>query len=145
MSRTTENDVKAFLGNNYDTRNSPSLAPFIDIATTLVDNMVSCAGSSYSFSDAVLEKIERLLACHLYGFQDQFLSHKRTQDASGSFQGATGLGLKSSFYGQTAMQLDPSGCLANSDQGVVNVSLDWLGKVNTEKLSYGQRNGYGSY
>lgn len=142
MSRTTSTEVKAFLAGNYNSQSNPTVDPFIEMAGVMVDNLVTCATSKgVTLSDDTLKQIEKLLACHLYGFQDQFYKRKRTGQASGEFQGDTGMGLKSSFYGQTALSLDSSGCLSQADMPVIDLTMDWLGTPLRDQQTYDQRNG----
>lgn len=137
MSRTTDTAVKAILGILYNTETNPSLTAFIDSASVMVDNAVSCATlNGVTITDASLERMEAYLAAHLYGLQDQFLSEERTGKAAGKYQGMTGKGLDATTYGQMAKRFDPSGCLSQADEGVSLVSLNWLGKPPSEQIDY---------
>lgn len=145
MSRTTEAAVKAILLDQYDTDGEPSLVAFISTATIMVDDMVTCVASRglTAFSTAKLERIEAFLAAHLYLHADQSASSKTTGDASATFQGKTGMGIKSTQYGQAALSLDTSGCLARIDKlatgEVVRPSITWIGKPKSTQTPYSQR------
>ena len=86
-----------------------------------------------------LEIIERWLAAHLYAHADQLLSSKSTADASGTYQGKTGMGLESTQYGQTAMDMDASGCLRSMNKGNNQLTVGWLGKSVSSQIAYGNR------
>ncbi len=139
--RTNDAAVKGILGVNYDTKRNPSLSPFIASATALVDRLVACAEEQdYAFVASELELIEMWLSAHFYAAMDQTLSSKSTQGASGGYHGQTGMYLEGTKYGQAAVTLDYSGCLAAITSGAVPVpSLEWVGKRPSEQLSYHER------
>jgi hypothetical protein len=145
MARTDATAVKAILLDQYDTEGAPSLTAFIDTATVMVDDLVTCISSRglTAFSAAKLERIEAFLTAHLYLHADQSASSKTTGDASATFQGQTGMGFKSTQFGQAALSLDTSGCLARVDKqmsgDIVRPSMTWLGKPNSEQIPYAQR------
>jgi len=116
MARTTADLVKAVLGDNYGKLGDdtlPSLTPFVDAASLVVDRVSACAAAKgVTLSAAELEVVERWLAAHLYTRMDLGYQSKATDKASATFQGQTGMHLDASYYGQTAQALDPSGCLA---------------------------------
>lgn len=146
MARTTAAAVKAVLlpGKDYDTENSPDLTPFIDTASAYVDDIVTCAADqdpAVTLTDARLELIERWLAAHFYVVSDQTYASKSTEGASASFHGQTGMYIESSRYGQTAMSLDKSGCLASigGSAGRIRVGTAWLGKAPSNQTDYVDR------
>jgi hypothetical protein len=137
--RTTQEEVKNALGDNYDNVSNPSLVVFIDTASELVTEVVSCASNrGVTLRSALLVKIECWLAAHFYGHSDQFFQQKKTGDASATFQGQTGMNLESTQYGQTAITLDTSGCLAAISKGARG-SVAWLGKNPSEQIPYKDR------
>jgi len=139
MARTTPNNVQAILGDNYDS--NIDLMPFIETATALVDEVVNCAAAkNITISSALLEKIERWLAAHFYAHADPLYQSRSTGGASASFQGQTGMGFESTVYGQTAMRLDPSGCLAYFNEFSEPAQVLWLGKPPSEQIPYRDRN-----
>lgn len=136
--RTNEQKVQGILGGNYDGKTD--LAPFIDTANAVTDEVVTCAaGKGVSHSDTILERIEAYLAAHFYGHADQFYSEKRTENASATFQGETKMGYESTQYGQTAISLDTSGCLKAMSKGQTTLSIAWLGLPPSEQTDYADR------
>lgn len=135
MPRTTATLVATVLGDNYVDGFSPDLQAFIDTATLIVTRVLTCAAAKgYTITTDEAEMIERYLAAHYFGHADQFITSKSTNGASGSFQGQTGMGIESSLYGQTAIQLDPSGCL-NALTKRQTASATWLGRPSNAQSS----------
>lgn len=144
MARTTETAVKGVLrlgseGGDYDDANNPDLSPYIDSASLIVDRLVTRASNKgFTLTTNEKEMIERWLAAHSYVMSDQTYASRSTSRASASFHGQTGMGLDASKYGQYAKALDPSGCLATLFYGK-RAGGFWLGKTDSEKLDYEQR------
>lgn len=112
--RTTIAAVKGLLGRDYDSNKLYDVQPYIDGAWPMVDRVVTCAtNKGITLTDAELEIIERHVAAHRYQMMDQAFSTKSTSSASASFQGVTDKGLEGTKYGQSALDLDYSGCLMN--------------------------------
>jgi hypothetical protein len=133
--RTTEGNVRGILGGHYD--GTTSLVPFIDTASSLVDDV---ALKDSSVSAVRLELIERWLAAHYYEHADQITQSRSTGGASGQFQGRTDMGFDSTKYGQEAKRLDSSGLLVNLDQTLrPKASASWLGKVRDDQLDEDER------
>jgi hypothetical protein len=133
--RTTEGNVQGILGNHYD--NATSLVPFIDTASSLVDDI---ALLDSSISATRLELIERWLAAHYYEHADQITQSRSTGGASGQFQGRTDMGFDSTKYGQEAKRLDSSGMLVNLDQPLrPKAGGFWLGKARDDQLDVDER------
>jgi hypothetical protein len=133
--RTTLTAVTDILGNLYVSGASPSVQPFINTATLLVDRVVACAltkGVTITTEEA--EQIEAYLAAHFFGHAQQFFTSKSTVSASGSFQGQFAMSLDASQYGQTAKMLDPSGCLAALSKGA-RAGMTWLGKTGENQIA----------
>jgi hypothetical protein len=128
MARTTSINVESILVDHYD--GTTSLIPFMDIASSLVDKIVT-ADTDGVLSTSDLELIERNLTAHFYGHADQFFTSKSTGQASGSFQGQTAMYFNSTLYGQTAVLLDCTGELSRLQQqaqtGRKKASMTWLG------------------
>ncbi len=142
--RTTELLVKEVLGNNYDGRTS--IYPFMRGASIVVDRVAACAiTKEIPRTTAELREIETWLAGHFYAHHDQLYTSKSTSGAGASFQGQTAMHLNSTQYGQMAMTLDTSGCLADIQAGVTPgagrpvASGVWLGKRRSEQIDYPQR------
>ena len=136
MPRTTTNAVIATLGNNYDT--AIALTQFITDGGSIVDDLViaNSAMGGATLSAALLERLERLLSCHFYAHADQIFKYTQSGNAAASFQGDTGMGYKSTFYGQDAIASDPTGYLARQSAqaedakdggGRKKASLFWAG------------------
>jgi hypothetical protein len=129
MSRTTAAAVQAII----QTKSSISLTPFIEAANALVTEC--CTSTDYTVAD--LEKIERWLSAHLYTNRDPRRSQDKVDVIGATYQGQTGLGFDSSFYGQTAMRLDYKGGLAALNERIKKgrgrtVSMTWLGTEKEE-------------
>jgi hypothetical protein len=141
MVRTSETAVKLVLrpgsqGGDYDDVNSPSLTPFIDAASAMVDDAAACAADADdAISTTRQELIERWLAAHCYCLSDRTFTSRSTLGASASFAGQTGMNLEATFYGQQAMALDPSGCLRSAGAGN-RASAIWLGKPPSAQTPY---------
>lgn len=135
MGRTSTANVALVLGGHYVSGSSPDLQAFIDTATLIITRVNTCAtAKGITLSTDELEMMERYLAAHYFSHADQIFQSKSTNGASGSFQGQTGKGIESSQYGMTALQLDPSGCLAAITKGA-RASITWGGKPSSEQLS----------
>lgn len=138
MSLTDTELVQGILGSNYD--DCRDLTPFIDGASLIVARVVTCAAAKgITLSSAEQEMLERYLAAHLYGHQNQFLTSKSTGGASGSFQGSYGMHLERTSYGQDAMNLyDPSGCLAAMNKRATAGGF-WAGRPPSDQTPYRDR------
>jgi hypothetical protein len=129
--RTTSAAVKLILGNHYDSANNPSLDPFIESASVMIDQVVTCAtAKGVTLTTAQLEIIERWLSAHFYALSDPIESERITGKAASKFQGATGTGFNFTAYGQMAVRMDSSGCLSemNSTQ---QATVLWLGTTES--------------
>lgn len=137
--RTTEKLVQGILERNYDLVNAPSLTPFIETATVLVDR-VSLADTRSQMNAASLELVERYLAAHFYCHADMIAQSRSTGGASGNMQGQTGMGFDATLYGQTAKRLDATGLLVNLDQPLrPKATSAWLGKIRDDQLDEDER------
>lgn len=116
LARTTADQVKAILMSDYGPKRSgdlPDLAPFIRAAGLMIDRVATCAtAKGLTLTSAELVELECWLAAHFYSVSDRPYQSTSTDRAGATYQGRTGMGLDSSYYGQTAMILDYSGCLA---------------------------------
>lgn len=138
MARTTAEKVRAVLNRDYDSRREPSLTPYIEAASALVDD---AAAADTSLSSSRLEKVERWLAAHFYKVSDKPYLEKWTGDAKAKYDGATGKYLEATLYGQTAVALDTSGYLAGLAQGGLRrqAGTAWLGKTFRQQTDYEDR------
>lgn len=90
----------------------PVIQAMIDAALCIIDE--AC-----DYADGTLkDKITCWLAAHLLAHWDRRSVSEKAADTAQTFQSAVGLGFNSSHYGQTAMRLDISGCLAELDKQV---------------------------
>jgi hypothetical protein len=136
MARTTTTAVQTLLGRNYDTRNLPSLDPYVEMATAFVDRVVICAAAKgIAITDAELELIERNMAAHYYTRTDPLYASKSTLSASGSYA----RGKEVEVYKANAIELDPSGCV-NALLGRKKASMSWLGKPKSEQMDWEEWN-----
>lgn len=139
MARTDATAVQEVLLKDYDSRNAPSLTRFINAASLLVNRVATCAANKgYTLSEEELEMIESWLAAHMYATSDRTLASKSTSGASGSFHGQATMRLEATFYGQTALTLDSSGCLEALNKRAV-ASFTWLGKPPSDQIEVDQR------
>lgn len=130
MSRTTAADVQAVLGGNWD--QTTDLTPFIDTASELVDDAISCATTrGVTISATRAELIERWLAAYYYTQMDPLYTSRSTADASGSF--------RDQDYSKAAISLDSSGCLKALLNGTRSATAIWLGKRPSVQTPYYQR------
>lgn len=110
MSRLpTNNAVRLIIDTDLQ---GPDVDAFIDDADAMTARCLS------GQPDGVVRTINKWVAAHLIyssgrGGDGQGLTSQRLGDASESYQrGQLGMGLSASYYGQQALALDPTGCLA---------------------------------
>jgi len=102
MPRTTDAAVKQIISTDLNTM------PFIMAASLFVTTYLAGSG----LPEAHLAEIERWWAAHLVSIREPRTTRKRLGDTEVAYQtGVLGTGLQSTFYGQTALQLDSSGTL----------------------------------
>ena len=135
MARTTSSAVEAILLNHYD--GSSNLDAFIATATALVDRIV-VKDVDGIMSAALLERVEAFLSAHFYAHADQLKQSESIGRSSVVYQGKTEVGLRSTQYGQTAVDLDFTGTLAALGKG--KVKFGWIGRTETEEQTYEERN-----
>lgn len=121
-ARTTQAAVVGILVANYDAKKKPSLLPFIQAASDVVDQVKKLSlGKSRVISrggltTTTLQNIETWLAAHFYCINDPLYISRSTQGATGAFQRAAAKdGFSSTDYGKQALSIDWSGCLRNID------------------------------
>lgn len=136
--RTSTTEVQDQLGRNYD-RKTP-LTKFIKTANVVVNAIVRCASAKRATAllDEQLQEIECLLACHYYQRADPGFAAKNTGRSSATMHGQTGMMLQSTMYGQDALGLDTTGCLASFNNGG-KIQFKWLGKTESEQIDYNER------
>ncbi len=135
MARTTATLVKDVIDviDPADT-----LATFITFAGTITDRAEATAISNgLTLTTAQLLFIETYLAAHLYALKHPQVQKSRTGRSSETYQGKTGTGLLSTFWGQAALEMDNTGSLVSvTDSGFggggdngppISVGATWLG------------------
>ncbi len=124
MARVTDIEVAGII----DVDSSIDLTPFINTASSLVDEL--CSGVGYD--ETRLKLIELWLAAHFYAIRDPRTTGEGIAGVSVSFQGSTGMNLASTSYGQQAMLLDTAGALSRLNRGIATglgrVGVYWLGQ-----------------
>ena len=105
-----------------------AITPFIEVASAIIDGRIAVCAGLGELDPVVLELIERQLAAHSWVTSPQGANQNRVlkTDNVGDGVGRTwvaampnkssGLGLRSTSYGNLALQLDTSGCLAAMEQ-----------------------------
>jgi hypothetical protein len=134
MARTTDADVRAIID---DTSTISTTIP-IRTANVMVNWIASTCDAAGVLNADQLTEIETWLAAHYYAIADPQYIAKATDGASATFQGQTGMRLSSTFWGQQAISLDVTGCLASRDKGS-SVGLAWLGKPPSTQIDYEDR------
>jgi hypothetical protein len=95
----------------------------------MADMMIDTYLLSYNLSSDLLAQISLNLSAHFAAMRYRLRGNDRAGPVAETFQGQTGKGLESSFYGQTAMQLDPTGVLRRRCSGLIPPSIAILGSV----------------
>jgi hypothetical protein len=103
-SRITASSVKAIIDTSIE-----DISIYIDTATTVVADRLSGKG----LSENTLSKIELYLAAHFVALKERQVKAETIGEASNTYEGAVGMHLNASRYGQTAIILDSSGTLAS--------------------------------
>jgi hypothetical protein len=144
-ARTSELAVQEVLMSDWDEDEGYSLAPFIETASSIIDSVADCAvKKGTALSDSTLELIERWMAAYTFMMAKGKLESQKVDKAEERYQGKTGMGLDANYYGQTAVRLDPTGCLVKVTSGKrIQPSLSWGGKTAAESIPYDQREGGG--
>ncbi len=108
----------------------PDLDPFIEVASMLVDEIITTVEGGYTSPQA--ELIERWLAAHFYAVRDNRIDTEKAGPVSQKNQFRVGLNLNVTIYGQQAMVIDFKGGLAiinkKAEQGLrTTIGLLWAG------------------
>jgi len=116
---------------DVDSTISTDLAPFIEVANSLVTDV--CTNYDTPYTDAKLELIERWLSAHFYAVRESRASEQRAVSVSRILQSKVDLGLDVTHYGQQAKLIDTEGGLAaldgrlKSGKAKVTPGISWLG------------------
>lgn len=138
MAATT-NEVESILGT--DLTSGADLTQYVRAAASVVSQMTACAvRKGYSHTTEDLDVIHAWLSAWAYCQMDRQYLERKTADSRGKFNVEPGKGLESNSYGQTALLLDGSGCLSSMSK-MTRGRLVWLGKPESQQLSYQLRNG----
>ena len=132
--RTSDEQVRAVIETDPDI----GIEAFIRPATALTD-YVESEDSDSVLGSALLTQIETFLAAHFYARRDPQYRSKITGRAEAQFQGKSGMRLDSTDWGQDAIVLDVTGCLASLNTGRRAASIDWLGKAPSDQILYEDR------
>jgi len=115
MPRTDPTTVK----NTFDTSLTDSaISDWITRASMRIDDVED---ADPSIEDAKLKELETLVAQHLAASQDPRHESESGASRSVEFQGETGEGMKSTKYGQAALELDPTGTLGDNHEFTLGV------------------------
>lgn len=127
MALNTTDEVIAALGPNYDSDLVGSLIVHVTVAEAMLSTVEQCAtAKGITLTDAVKKALELLLTCHYYCLADRPTQEEVIGKSEQVVQGLTGMGFDSTYFGQSAKTLDPSGCL-NAQQQNARASFIWLG------------------
>lgn len=111
-NRVTDTEVKEIIATSLTT------TPFIDTANALINETLLDQG----FSEAYLTQIEKYLSAHFVSLRERQLKGEKLGDASNTYGGEFGKGLRFSQYGQQVLILDTSGTL--EDLGKAKAEID---------------------
>lgn len=138
--RCSASDVQAVIETDEDI----DLEPFIKTANARINALLlSCSAMASSLSSE-LAIVETWLAAHYCAKINPALTQEGAGKASGSYEtGVVGKYLESTRFGQTAIEVDSSGCLAKLQsslmKGAQSASLHYLGKKASDKLDWSER------
>jgi hypothetical protein len=110
MPRTNEAKIRKIIEVDSTEYPEGDLQPFIDAASSLVDE--KCA-SVLSYTEERLTMIETWLAAHFFAVGSTRAQSESAGPVSQSKQTSLGLNLQVTHWGQQAMLLDTEGGLAN--------------------------------
>lgn len=133
MSRVTDSEVQAILGNHY--QSGRDLTPFITAASLITDKVSTCATAmGEALTTEELTNIELWLSAHAYTVDDRRPQRERTMDTERQYD--------NSSYLDMAKALDTSGCLTQilSKESKKKPRIHWIGSTWTESQSYEERN-----
>jgi hypothetical protein len=117
MPRVITAEVKEIIDTNLT---DIQVQPFIKAANATVTKLL---GTTTDLSSTQKKEIERWLSAHLIACtKERQAKAEKTVDASITYQGETGQGIKSTHYGQTAADLDTTGKLANLGKRKVSLT-----------------------
>lgn len=124
MARTTETLIREIIEIDSSVT---TLTPFMNIAHQMVEK--HCSG----IDEAEATLVETWLAAHFITIRDMREAQEKASEVSTNYQYKIDLGLNSSMYGQTAMNIDSTGGLARWNKLIKDggagrkSSVIWLG------------------
>ncbi|MFP4047483.1 MAG: hypothetical protein ACLFT4_06955 [Bacteroidales bacterium] len=105
MALTTPNDIKLIIDTDME---DDDISGYIDSASALIETWFS----GVSASTTMLKEVERWLAAHLIAMSKE--RQVKEEGAGGAYvrySGIFGTGLKTTSYGQTAIEIDSTNTL----------------------------------
>jgi hypothetical protein len=127
--RVTPEEVEAILETKLT---DACLDPFIAAAHQLVEDRLSGktytgpTGAEVTISEASMTEIERWLAAHFASMWDKRTATDTVGPGTFEYEGETAMRLDFTRYGQQAIILDPTDCLAElGDPDTATVSFVW--------------------
>ena len=127
MARTDPNKVRDAI----PVRSSYDLTSVIRTANVITNRVAANDTAGVLTSDDLTE-IETYVAAHLYSLEDAQYIEKATEAASGVFIERDWLAV--------AKLIDVTGTLAAMAQGLGTINITWLGKTQSEKIEWQDRN-----
>ena len=108
MARTSAAEVKQILSTSLD---DTIVEAFIAGATEVITEVL---GDDTTITDALKAEIERWYTAHMIAStREQQSSKEEAGSAKVTYQGQTGAGLSSTFYGQQVLIMDTTGKMAS--------------------------------
>lgn len=114
MSRITDTEVKNIINSEIT-----DISEFISTADLIVSEQLEGKG----LTEDRLKLIELYLAAHYLTLREKQTRYEQYGAAANAYQGKTGMFLLSSFYGQTAVELDTTGTLREFGSQTVEMEL----------------------
>jgi len=102
-------DVKEIIDTDLTDARINNFINMAYVRTIQIDGKLGNCGG-----DATLAEIQKLLAAHFLTMYERQTKSEKVGEASVTFMGQDGEGLKASLYGQQALALDCSGILARA-------------------------------
>lgn len=125
---TSIDKVKEILETGLEDAN---ITAYITTATLYVDQILSGKGLSSEVMDEIYTYVTAHLITHTKERQG---AEEEAGTAKIKYTGTYGMGLKATTYGQTAILLDTTGCLAKAGKPVASIKAigtDYVGDINT--------------
>ncbi len=135
MARTNAELVKGILGDDYGKKadgSLPSLALPLRAAAVIADRTAACASNKgVPIDGEALILIETNLAAYYYTKSDPVYASKQSGKSGGTFVRGKE---EPNPYKESALELDPSGCLSGILNSKKLAGAAWLGKASSEQI-----------